>query len=78
MGGGGAIKYARIDVLDGEGEGTSRVDETRLEPHVEPLQRHLGGKLGSDGVIDSIRDSIRIDVLLDSGSGVTSISEDLA
>lgn len=60
-------KYAQIEVVDGDGEENSRVDMTRLEPHVEPLQCQLGRKLWLDGVADSLI----VDVLLGSGSGVT-------
>ena len=71
----GDAKWDRVEVLQPGGTGTARVERLTTEPHVASLAQHLRGELvvpGPGGGKPEI-----VNVFLDSGSGVTSTSEEL-
>ena len=71
---GNTASYARVEVLK-SGEGAARVEQLNTQPHVEFLAQHIRGELAVPG--DGDRPPAVVQALMDSGSGVTSISESL-
>lgn len=65
-----AIEYQRNEVIS-EGDQISRVDSSNLEPHIEQRTSHSKRTLGLDKEMEGELTSI----LLDTGGGITSISE---
>lgn len=53
------------------GLGLKRVQRLTTHPHIQPLIQHVQGLLGVSGA----GHIVALNVLLDSGSGITSISE---
>ena len=68
------ISYARVLVLQPGGSGDTSVDTVETEPHLEALTQHVAGRLAVPG---SSAAAEVITVLMDSGSGTTTISEEL-
>ena len=68
-----AISYARVSVLQPGGSGDTGVDTVETEPHLGHLTQHVPGRLAVPGA------SVTAEVkwILDSGSGITAISEEL-
>ena len=67
------ISCARVSVLQPGGSGDTSVDTVEAKPHFEAPTQHVAGRLevsGASGVAEA-------KVLMDSGSGVTPISEEL-
>lgn len=66
------IDNARIEVVSGEGDQTSRVDASQLDPDIEPLVCRLHRETALDGGVE--REWVPI--LMNSGSDDASVSED--
>lgn len=69
----GPIDYARVEVFSGGEDQISRVDTLEVEPRIEPLTSDVHEMLGLDGVIEEAP----VSVLLDSGSRVMAILEEV-
>ena len=67
------ISYARISVFQRDGCGDTIVDTVESEPHLEALTQHVAGHL----VVASASAAVEVKLLIDSGSGITAISEEL-
>ena len=63
----GTISYTRVSVLQLDGSGDTSVDTVETEPHLEALTQHVAGRLAVP----------EVNVLMDSGSGITAMSEEL-
>lgn len=68
--------YVRMEVLQPGGEGSATVKQLTCRPRAKYLAQQIGGTVGIPD--DNRVGTIRVNVSLDSGSGVTSISEALA
>ena len=55
------------------GSGDTNVDTVDTEPHLEALTQHIAGRLAVPGVSAAAE----VKVLVDSGSGITAMSEEL-
>lgn len=66
----------QVQVLELGGLGAAQVDRLSSQAHVEYLTQHVKRELAAPGRGDG--KPATVDVLLDAGSGVTSISEELA
>ena len=64
---------ARVSVVQPGGCGDTSVDSVENEPHLEGLTQHLAGGLAVPGTSAAAE----VKVLMDSGSGITAISEEL-
>ena len=69
----GAVSYARVSVLQPGGSGDTSVDAVETEPHLEALTQHVAGRLAVPGASAAAE----VKVLIDSGSGITAMSEEL-
>ena len=67
------ILYARVSVLQPGGSGDTSVDTVETEPHLEALTQHVAGHLAMPGAFGAAEAK----VLMDSGSAITAISEEL-
>ena len=65
------ISYVRISVLQPGGSGDTRVHTVKTEPRFEALTQHVTGRL----VVPGASATAEVKVLMDSGSGITDISE---
>ena len=65
--------YARVLVLQPGGSDDTSFDIVETEPHVEALMQHVAGRLAVPGASGAAEAK----VLMDSGSGITAISEEL-
>ena len=73
LGDSGTISYARVSVLQPGGSGDTSVDRVETEPHLEALTQHVAGRLAVPGASAAAEAK----VLMDSGSGITAMSEEL-
>ena len=73
LGDSGTISYARVSVLQPGGFGDTSVDTVDTEPHLEALTQHVAGRLA----VPDASAAAEIKVLMDSGSGITAMSEEL-
>ena len=69
------IKYCKVKVLQGGGTGMTEVTMEDARPHIERLAQPVSAKLSVPKMGEN--NSVAVTVLLDSGSGVTAISEAL-
>ena len=69
----GTILYARVSVLQPGGSGDTSVDVVEIEPHLEALTQYVAGRLAFPGASAAAE----VKVLMDSGSGITAMSEEL-
>ena len=60
-------------VLQPGGSGDTNVDAVETEPHLEALTQHVAGRLAVPGASAAAE----VKVLMDSGSGITAMSEEL-
>ena len=67
-----AISYARVSVLQPGGSGDTSVDTVDTE-HLEALTQHVARRLAVPGASAAAE----VNVLMDSGSGITAMSEEL-
>ena len=67
----GTISYARVSFLQPGGSGDTSVDTVDTEPHLEELTRHVAGRPAVPGASAAAE----VKILMDSGSGITAISE---
>ena len=67
------ISCARVSVLQPGGGGDTSVGTVETEPHLEVLTQHVAGRLAVPGASEAAEPK----VLMDSGSGITAISEEL-
>ena len=67
------ILYSRVSVLQPGGSGNTSVDTVETEPHLEVLTQHVTGRL----VIPGASATAEVKVLIDSGSRITAMSEEL-
>ena len=67
------ISYARVLVLQPDELGDTSVDTVETEPHLEALTQHVAGRLAVPGASAAAD----VKVLMDSGSGITAMSEEL-
>ena len=67
------ISNARVSVLQPGGSGDTSVDTVKTEPHLEALTQLVAGRLAVSGASAAAE----VKVLMDSGSGITAISEGL-
>ena len=65
------MSYARVSVLEPDGSGDASVDTVDTEPHLEALTQQVPGRLAVPGASTAAE----IKVLMDSGSGISAISE---
>ena len=65
--------YARVSGLQPGGSGDTSVDTVEIEPHLEALTQHDAGRLAVPGASGAAEAK----VLMDSGSDITDISEEL-
>ena len=71
LGDSGTNSYASVSVLQPGGSGdTSTVD---TKPHLEALTQHVAGRL----VVPGASAAAEVNFLMDSGSGITVMSEEL-
>ena len=68
----GTISYARVSVLQPGGSGDTSVDTVDTEPHLDALTQHVAGRLAVPGASAAAEE-----VLMDSGSAIAAISEEL-
>ena len=73
LGDSGTISYARVSVLQPGGSGDTSVDTVDTELHLEALTQHVAGRLAVPGASAAAE----VKVLMDSGSEITAMSEDL-
>ena len=73
LGDSGTVSYARVSVLQPGGSDDTSVDTVGTEPHLEALTQHVAGRLAVPGASTVAE----VKVLMDSGSGITAISEEL-
>ena len=73
LGDSGTISYARVSVLQPGGYGDTSVDAVETTPHLESLTQHVAGRLAVPGASAAAE----VKVLMDSGSGITVMSEEL-
>ena len=73
LGDSGTISYARVSVLQPGGSGDTSVDTVDTEPHLEALTQHVAGRLEVPGASAAAE----VKFLMDSGSGITAMSEEL-
>lgn len=66
-------RYAQVSVAAGDGGTAKRVGSSE-EPHVAPLDSHLSGRLELPGAAGG---PAKVQILLDSGTGASGISEDV-
>ena len=69
----GTISYACVSALQPGGSGDTSVDAVETEPHLEALTQHVAGRLA----VPSASAAAEVKVLMDSGSGITAMSEEL-
>ena len=67
------ISYALVSVLQPGGTGDTSVHTVDTEPPLEALTQHVAGRLSVPG--SSASDEVNF--LMDSGSGITAMSEEL-
>ena len=67
------ISYARVSVLQPGGRGDTSVNTVETDLNSEALTQHVAGRLAVPGVSGAAEAK----VLMDSGSGITAISEEL-
>ena len=67
------ISYVRVSVLQPGGSGDTSVDTVETEPHLEALTQHVAGRLA----VHRASGAAEAEVLMDSGSSITAISEEL-
>ena len=67
------ISYARVSVLRPGGGGDTSVGTAATEPHLKPLTQHVAGSLAVSGASAAAE----VKVLMDSGSGISTMSEQL-
>ena len=67
------ISYVRVLVLQPGGSGDTNVDTVYTQPHWEALTQHVAGCLAVPGASAAAE----VKVLMDSGSGITAMSEEL-
>ena len=73
LGDSSTTSYARISVLQPGRSGDTNVDTVDIEPHLEALTQHVAGRLAVHGGSAAAE----VKVLIDSGSGITAMSEEL-
>ena len=73
LGDSGTISYTRVSVLQPGGSGDTSVDTADAEPHLEALTLHVAGRVTVPGASAAAE----VKVLMDSGSGITAMSEEL-
>ena len=73
LGDSSTISYARVSVMQPGGSGDTSVDTVDTEPHLEVLTQHVAGRLAVPGASAAAE----VKVLMDSGSGITAMSEEL-
>ena len=73
LGDSSTISYARVSVLQPGGSGDTSMDTMETEPHLEALTPHVAWRLAVPGASAAAE----VNVLMDSGSGTTVMSEDL-
>ena len=74
LGDAGTILYSRVSFLQPGGFGNTSVDTVDTEPHLKALTQHVAGRLAVPGASAAAK----VKVLMDSGSGITALSEELA
>ena len=67
------FSYSRVSVLQPGGSRDTSVDTVDTEPHLEALTQHVAGRLAVPGASAAAE----VKVLMDSGSGITAMSEEL-
>ena len=67
------ISILRVLVLQPGGFGDTNVNTVDTEPHLEALTRHVAGRLA----VPDASVAAEVNVLMDSGSGITAMSEEL-
>ena len=65
--------FACVSLLKPGGSGDTSVDTVETEPHLEALTQHVAGRLAVPGASGAAEAK----VVMDSGSGITAISEEL-
>ena len=65
------ISYSRVSVLQPGGFGDTSVDTVDTEPHFEAPMQHVVGRLAVPGASAAAE----VKVFMDSGSGITAMSE---
>ena len=69
----GTTTYARVSVVQPGGCVDSSVYKVDTKPHLEALTQHVAGRLAVVGAFAAAQEK----VIMDSGSGITAMSEDL-
>ena len=68
-----SISYTRGSVLQPGGSGDTSVDTVETEPHLDALTQQVAGRL----VVPGASAAAEVKVLMDPGSGITAMSEEL-
>ena len=69
----GTISYPRVSVFQPGKSGDKSMDTLETESHLEILMQHVAGRLAIPGGSAAIE----VNVLMDSGSGIRAMSEEL-